>query len=501
MAGIGNYVHYWTSNYNKYGTSIDSDGSSVGFQKATEEAKEKLKSITNINKNKVNYIELENFLTDLVYHKTNTLSLNGKNYDETNITNWEQEFLKLIEEKFPTLQANLSDLTFNGIEGLQTGVKFNPINLKNKSGIKKSSIDKAKENLNQIVTNLGKDKKYEALGEEIKNLNRELNTILKKEEADRDYIIPYTDDAKNIFKKYNYIIHLIQGLTTKDTGDLAELYFSYMIAAAYGVAAETLDDLMGLVVGNNRQNLKMSGFDSGIINADILVEALNEGKTSPNTWSSSSQSSGELGNGSTFTITLGGAGSQETVDMSITLPEGELNASIKNYKSIEGFYNKALGKHEGIHIVSGYSVMSALMLVDTNFVNHYLNILASRPGAKDLVNEANTVLKQAVAVRALTGARNITNNITKLSEMLIVNDRSAQRVRVVPTAILFSKIFDKIDEYTLTKGLPTHVVSKWIGEGPNLDDAYLRITNLIATMHSFKLSMSLLPNAFSKIGP
>ena len=81
--------------------------------------------------------------------------------------------------------------------------------------------------------------------------------------------------------------------------------------------------------------------------------------------------------------------------------------------------------------------------------------------------------------------------------MFIVNNGGV--FRVVTTKELFGKISQNINEYVDVTGLPTGSIpnNKVGGSYLNLSDAQIRITNLLATLNSFKISMSLRPNALT----
>jgi hypothetical protein len=101
-----------------------------------------------------------------------------------------------------------------------------------------------------------------------------------------------------------------------------------------------------------------------------------------------------------------------------------LRASVKNVK---GFSN--------IRILSDTPLSSAFALFDTNFVNHYLNLIASHPDGTDgrFTEKYNETIEMGLALRALSGIRDRGNTLgLDLSDCLIVNNKG-KGIRVVDT--------------------------------------------------------------------
>ena len=126
---------------------------------------------------------------------------------------------------------------------------------------------------------------------------------------------------------------------------------------------------------------------------------------------------------------------QDTVDISVTLANDiflenksnemmQLNASIKNVGNI----------YSGVHVLGGSPLLNVLQLGTTDFINHYLNILAhiknNSTVAKENFNDYQEEVKYIAAVRALSGIRSIGAEKTKYSDAIIINDRAHKKVFV-----------------------------------------------------------------------
>ena len=272
---------------------------------------------------------------------------------------------------------------------------------------------------------------------------------------------------------------------------------TYM-AGNYGakVTQQLLRD--NLIVGKNRQQTVLQGFSSYVdlsqLERQFNNSYLEHGKK---LWEHDTQSD-------TLIYTNG---SQGTVDISIPLNPAsdfakdlginEINASVKNYNDIDA---------HGIGAISGVPLLSIFMLINTNFVNHYLNLLGASgpPNLRDslVAQRATGVIKHAVVARALTGARSKTY-ADKTADCLVVNNRKEKKVYVLSTYDLLRTIRSNYEKYASFEGIPTRLDNRWVGGefgpagnfwAPSEDAASTRITNLIAETHKFKIKMSLRPN-------
>ena len=153
--------------------------------------------------------------------------------------------------------------------------------------------------------------------------------------------------------------------------------------------------------------------------------------------------------------------------------------------------------------------MAILELTTTNFVNHYLNLLACNDGYgrsgeenNDLRSYENLIM-YATVVRSLAGFRSIDNpNATKYSDCFIVNDRKAKKIYVWDTAQLINKISKLGDGIRDVVSGPTNSLPKslsnefvfWTKTGSdiyNYGAANYRISRIIAQIQKYKISASL----------
>ena len=112
-----------------------------------------------------------------------------------------------------------------------------------------------------------------------------------------------------------------------------------------------------------------------------------------------------------------------------------LNISAKNYTDASR-----------VHVLNKTSLYAILAMLNTNFANHYLNLIAmynSQSQMAGAISSAEKEVKYAIAVRALSGSRNynFSNNDSsnKIVDCLVINDRSKQRIIVLNIQDLLTK--------------------------------------------------------------
>lgn len=516
MGQIGNYVHAHGANYNSFWLGRkERAGMSVG-QAITQANQDAYAHIKKTNAN-LKAQDLSEFLTHLIYNKGD-LTKGNLSIDANQIKALEDQFEQLINEKFPQLQAHLDNLSFSS--AVKMGGDFKKVSTTTKEGVEKGTLDRIASDLDLLLNNLknitksnskNKLSKLTELQSKAEALKSQMATLIAKNKNARSVHSRIASTAQggadnDLLVQYNELIKSIQGPTNEQLGTLAEAYFAFMLQSLSGTTEITTDQLFNqFVTGAKGSGQVLSNIDLGI--GAMLQTKMNtsiDSKTGKTKVASGGQMQWQWDQ-STGKMQWTGT-SQGTVDMSLTFPEdselanafgvNKLNASIKNYASTAGFQGG------GVHIIRGYPLLSALMLFNTDFVNHYLNLIASHE--IDDVNfkipsSMNETIQKGIAVRALSGARDMGNiNNDLLSDAFIVNAREEARVYVYTTKDLIDKLWSNIQTYTELEGMPGGLVSmKWLGGDPDASAAGERIANLLADIHAFKLSMSLKPAVFS----
>ena len=201
--------------------------------------------------------------------------------------------------------------------------------------------------------------------------------------------------------------------------------------------------------------------------------------------------------GNKFNTTI----TQDKVDVEIEVNGLQVPASLKNINLKANF---------DIHLLEGRSVL-ALVQDYSTFVNHYLNIAAEHgdepSGYSKILDLANKTMKLTILVKALEGGvfgRSKSGEIgrSQRADLFIINDNSIGRFRVfliddILTAIEQNLSLLKTGEFDTYGRLQNNYIGSF--NEPDINDARIRISNLLAQLHSMELSVSIDKKVFSLI--
>lgn len=189
---------------------------------------------------------------------------------------------------------------------------------------------------------------------------------------------------------------------------------------------------------------------------------------------------------------------QDKVDVEIEVSELEVPASIKNYNFGNNYFSD-------IHLLQGRSVLVLLQDSDSDFVNHFLNIAAEHDDIDvrssnyfKWLDKANEVVKLTILLKALAGSvfgrdANGNTGFSQKAELFIINDNSAGRFRVYLIDDIIGRVIKRI-ELLKTGDFDKAVLNNtYVGsmDNPNMGDARVRISNLLAQLNSMQLKVSI----------
>ena len=193
---------------------------------------------------------------------------------------------------------------------------------------------------------------------------------------------------------------------------------------------------------------------------------------------------------------------QDKVDVILNLYgyEKPVMASVKNYN---------LSHEKPIHVLSGTSIIQLVQDYQF-FINHYLNITqsitnstkANKGKQTNNLILANRTLKLTMALHALAGHTRKThtngNNFSEQADIFILHDNSIGRFKVYHISEIINRIYNN-PNYILLKNFSDE--KNWKVEAPNLKEknyqnAYKRISNLLTSLHSFNISLSIDKDVF-----
>lgn len=539
--GIGDYVHARLENYRLYGINRTQEGhTSINAQQALEESHRTLKNLIRVRDNKIDATIIEKYLTGFFYPNSRTLVendvLNAQNQDLS------RELQAVMEEKLPLLETDINNLSIDPLGKTldsQLSKIYQYMGVKAKTrAVKRSTLKKlvkdglgsVKQNLRLLLRNLQMSRtRMKAIVDTLKKIDSYSQQLYQYIDhyIDPDGIstsrpIPLKNESGDLtqlgalIKEINHFNKVSLLPTKKDVGNVGEIGIAYALGVAGLSADSTAQDLVytnlinnKTIIGNQKSKTVYNR-SSRFLYLDVVTAEMNS-FDSARQWNIDKRKglnkkiSYEYDTDSRSMVSV--QGSQDTVDIAITLAPGsflneqlggltQLYASIKNYDNIDGRDGK------GVHILDGVPLLALLELTTTDFVNHYLNLLAFDLPTGTYQEE----IAYAGAVRGLTGLRGLEHtyteagNETLYSDCFIVNSRQDERVFVFATRELLSQL-DRIGNRSFISMKPqeftpyTAADNVWIKINNSNDNDYagaaMRISKLVAKLHRIKLQFSI----------
>lgn len=471
MAGIGDYVHYKKENYRKFGTTYKGPSNYSDAMSLFDRQRQELKSRIPNTRSK-NLQGLENFLNGMMYG-----SDNGSQFDAQAM----QELQRRVQNAFSEKYANFG-LNFN--KGMEVYYKGD-VQISNKDSISLSQLERYLNIIKEMANGIIKTSK----GADIAMMN---NVIMQLENylnlhADKgNSRINLTSDAiaQDLIAQINRVLKMQSIPWAGAIGDAFEYWLA--LASQYGgaKAVELSDKLIvdTLVKGGERSNpiISLSNFSDEYVNMDELLKSgvFSQG------WQPLNDYTGFKFDKPT----------QDKLDMIFNWEGDELHVSAKNYKLADS--------KQMIHLVSGTSLLYLISGENTDFVNHWLNCVSGSDSVSGkLLQSAHIAMKLTLLVKALTGMG--TSAASNTADTFILNNRAASHIYVRS----MGQILDSIDNL-ISKDIngvrfshyPDRIPNKWVGAhrgAMSQAAAYMRITNLIAKLHTYNISVSMSPLAIA----
>lgn len=544
--GIGNYVHFHAQNYLNFGITYDDLDKGVSASAALQNSHAELQRIINSKYHNGNWGKYSSFLNKTVYPKNNNLyktpTLPAQ--DMNVIYDWINETLSKNHNQIvdnaralitdPDINSSRSYIYKNNArknKNTNDSIYTKSIQLRTLLKLTKEvfkSYKKAieiKQNTTSVeVIKLAEEAENNAkiVGKELENFLLELtnaktlngisNTNFYKNNKYKSAGIIRTDNSNRemdtelgkMIMRANEAIRMLQDPTSQISGDAGE----YLVAAATEALAATgkktintiLNDFgkNAQVIGNQGTRQELIGFSS-IVSLDKIVEDIGVafGKPLYEKIDNMIISSGATKDTVDVIVNI-----QDNKNLANELGVNEFGTSIKNYATLDPTYRNPSG---GVSLLSSAPLLSILMLFNTDFVNHYLNLMgAHQPPAIKQSPEAESYKNEllwGIAVRAVSGIRGLSANMSKkFSDVLIINDKSTQHIYVISTSDLLYGIYGNINSYfDISIGAKNgngliYLWNRWNGKNPSQDGAFNRIQSVINELHNFKVHASLLKN-------
>lgn len=487
MGYIGDYVHYRAENYQKFGIFQTSKKEGINvkqdFLKSYREAKQDLLSRVQFSSFKGNITELEEAFND---KKKALQNLNDNSAEKEGL-----EYLsRILDAKFKK-RTDLLNADFKNLEAIvqQERMRYNKNNIERYMEKTMKRFANHITNFEEALTNaerLGEINKsqFDQISTSLKTIKTEFDNLQKKSWTDKRQ--HKLSKAKNMFQSFNDLIKSLQPPTLQEYGDIGEIGAAYIMLLLNGKSEMEASKLMEQELISPTQKI-LTGKQGYITEMSKLsgryIDTAELSKSWGSVWT---LSAGKKENQIITTITP----SNQTIDINVSWNEYDILGSVKNVRSK---YN--------VHIAQGIPLTSLFNLINTDFVNHYLNILALhyKPGSNlaGSLNSGTEIMEKALILRGFAGARGTGN---KQANVLIVNDRSTGKTHLLDISSILKTLLglnrQQLSGYiNVSPALPKRVNNEWKGSYspmiPSAGGAKTRITSIINELHSYKMSLTL----------
>lgn len=479
MGAIGDYIHFGRAGYNKHGITRNGDRDSYSFEAQKELMRKRSKMLTSdvSLKTKEKYeAQLNNIFS--------TYNANDKSIYKT-----AQNIIKQkLNEDFSGTMGSINWATANVSKIASAKSDLSKIQIKSQQkDVLLSTIVKRVRSLENKKDTLSKSKKRTELEKNIKNIYNELSQIVNLTEQElRELNLTElhkikidVDGWKNgntasARKNYNLItlinktitalsspVHLQKGNLFEYGGALAGVMVKDI---AQEKVEETLQQALSGAQGGKRSRTTVNFkkfFADGLINNVYM-----------NKWEMN------FNDGTAVSFLP----SQEKIDIKVKLDGKDTAISAKNY-------NFDLGYNLGL--LSGSSLLYLIQDESSNFVNHYLNLMAHHPRSSVSLSAnfhgAHEAMKFTILYKAFSGD---TYGREKASLFLVNDNSKSGGVKLYEMSELIDKAYKNIDAYAIFRGLPASesIKNRWKATPEE------RIAAFLSEVHKYKISVSLSPS-------
>lgn len=489
---IGNYIHYHKANYIKYGIGI----------------KNKFNPQFSYNQYRNRLLKLyqNNKLFSFAKKYERTLNDIYGGIEKTDRTN------SISKQRQEELEKAINDVLLNKLNNVaskvmldQSGHFSTVVNAGGGSTISSFNYTKS------MVKNHFKNRKGQIKKSTLQNYQKDIQNKIKllraySDDKNLEKIIAQMGSTFNAIKKY-LKSNLPSGKDQKfsiDDGSLGSILnqviecYNYDFNLNYYLNNGLIGEVMGAFAAQFVIGSANNEVDKMIEN---VVKSLTGTSRSSPSLSISSNSISKKGTNGIFSekFTLGWSNwrmnqnmTQNKSDISIDFRGTPINISYKKYSS------NTVKKH-GISTVNGTSLLTYLVDEDTNFINHWLNLVTvaddekANIGASFLSNkrqEAQNIMKLIIALKSIRGAQGRTGN----ANIFAVNKgKNIFKVYTLYDIIQRLTIGNSLNGVEIV-GLSEEYKQNWKGHWGiySMSQSPKRISELLGKIHQEKISVHLM---------
>lgn len=454
MGAIGDYIHYTSKGYLEHGTT--QTGAFHGWVSQRPMILEKLKQNKASSLNSEEQRELEDILTGFLKNEEG----------DPNITKVQEEVLEKMDELFGEALQNIDFETGNVTAKKDTssssvGIARNTTNIED-------IISRINRLESIVIKNAERLEIPKGLGTQIKQLKSYYNRLAKelktvKQANGQDAVTALlAERTKDLREKRKLLNELISEYAAYPAVALQKgTFFEHLIAQAPKVAQNEAMEAIGEVIGDVTESVS---FNKEAFASQFLTQQADE------ILSKTSVSKGKI-------------------DVSLEWKDKNLGISAKNY-NLERYY---------VHVLSGSSLLYMLQDLDSDFVNHFLNLYAAHgklEGQKSvsadnakLAAMKGGILPEIKLILLYKGLTGDTNGRSS-ANLFIINDSSKGKVKVFDMYKLISQIGTqtirgiKLNDKTLDEKIKFR--NDWEMGSPQQ-----RISKLLLDVHARKVSVAI----------
>lgn len=453
MGAIGDYIHYTSKGYLEHGTT--QTGAFHGWVSQRPMILEKLKQNKASSLNAEEQKELEDLLTSFLKNEEGN----------PNITKIQKEIQEKMNELFGDALQSIDFETGNVQAKRDTsssiGIAKNATNIEDII----SRINKLEsiiiENAEKLEIPKGMSTQVRQLKSYYNKLAKELKVVKQANGQDAATAL-LAERTKDLREKKRLLNELISEYAPYPAVALQKgTFFEHLIAQAPRVAQNEAMNAIGEVIGDVTESV---AFNKEAFASQFLTQQVDEilSKTSV---------------------------SQGKIDVSLTWKEKNLGISAKNY-NLDRYY---------VHVLSGSSLLYMLQDLDSDFVNHFLNLYAAHgkmEGQKNvgIDNSRLAAMKSGILqeIKLILLYKGLTGDTSGRSSanLFIINDSSKGKVKVLDMYEIINRVGAqkikgiKLNDKTLDEKIKFR--NDW-----DIGSPQQRISKLLLDVHARKVSVAI----------
>lgn len=489
MSAIGDYIHLYAKNYNKYGINKIEQGKSISATDAFAKQKALLNQKMNNNHSAITEEEKLTLRKQIAYLMSTE---NAKN--DTQVQILQQKIIdklqKQFQEKLGTINFNTGQVTAQSIISERNEVLRQIEYQDNQKFIFLKTIYNRIKIIQDMLDSITSQTKKEKLKQTLSQINTALIELCNTTEQSIDELVGINYKIYIQENNQNKVTSLVQDLNTIINSLISTLpinlergtLFEYIIALCQGVEYEIVDDeieemLQQSVKGSEKfeitydLNKFSKDFDPSLVKLNYTTK----------------DKSG--------IISIIGSNSQGKVDVVIeTRDNNTARVSAKNINLSNNF---------GIHVVSSSSLLYLIQNSNSDFINHYLNLAATHSQLNDqninlqLLGQAREELKLTLLWEAVSGDTFGRENA--MADTFIINDNSKtgiDSIQIYDIPDLVNKAATNLNIFvTITNGKTS--IDDIIFTNIRSEISYKeRLSKLLQEVYAQKITVALQPALF-----